>query len=154
MQRQHTATVRTRTQDRRPWLITACTVALLAAAAAGLWRVAGQHEGATTTPADQAAAVSAPASAARNVYTTRSPADTPLTVYVVSSEHDAMRLTDALRAGDTILAQFGRQPFAAQVVVAGTPEEADFIARANAEADAIRASMGLPPMLVIDLRSQ
>lgn len=151
MQRQQTATVRPGRQDRRPWLIAACSAALLAAVAVGTWQTVARREGTTTTPVEQTTASTSLAPAVRHAVTARSDS---LTVYVVGSEEEAARVTAALRAGDEILAQLGQPPFAAQVVVAATAEEWDSIAWANAEAEAIRATMGLPPISVLDLRAR
>jgi hypothetical protein len=151
MQRQDTSTLRTRIQDRRPWLMTACTVAFVVAAGVGVWRTVDHREGTTTTTVDQPVAVSTAAPAARDAFARQSGADS-LTVYLVGSEDEAAHLTDALRAGDQILGTLGQPTFAAQVVVVASAEEGEFIARANADADAIRMQEGLPPITVIDLR--
>ena len=150
MQRQHTATLRPSRQDRRPWLTAAVGAALLAAVAVGTWQTVAQREGTTTTAVEQTTAATAPAPAAERAAAARGDA---MTVYMVGSAAEAARVTDALRAGDNILAQLGQAPFAAQVVVAATPAEEDFTAWATAEADAIRATLALPPISLIDLRA-
>jgi hypothetical protein len=151
MQRQHTATLRTRTQDRWPWLLTACAVALAAAAALGLWQTVDHRQHPASPAVEQPATVTAAAPAARDPLATRRDADRPLTVYIVGSEDEAAHLTGALRAGDQILTALGQPTVGAEVVVAGSPEGADFIAWAIAQADAVRMSIGLPPIAVIDL---
>jgi len=151
MQRQHTATLHPSRQDRRPWLIAACGAALLAAVAVGIWQTVDRREGTTTTAVEQGTAAPAPTSATRPAVAAGGDA---LTVYVVGSAEEAARLTDALRAGNQVLGSMGRAPFAAQVVVAATPEDADFTAWTTAQADAIRPSEGLPPISLIDLRAR
>src|SRR5215204_118994 len=99
MQRQHTATLPPSRQDRRPWLIAACSATLLAAVAVGTWQTIAHREGPTTTAVDRATVASAPASAARPATAARSDA---VTVYMVGSAEEAERITDALTAGDTI----------------------------------------------------
>jgi hypothetical protein len=151
MQREQTSTLGTPTPDRRPWLMTAATAALLVAAAIGVWRTADRREGTTTTAVEQTTAATAPAPAAGQAVATRSDA---LTVYVVGSAEEAARLTDALRAGDQILGQLGQPPFNAQVAVAASAEAEAAIVRAHGEVEAIRASMGLPPFALVNLRSR
>ena len=56
-----TATLRPLSQDRRPWLIAACSAALLAAVAVGTWQTVARREGTTTTAVEQTTAVTAPA---------------------------------------------------------------------------------------------
>lgn len=154
MQRQHTATLRSTRPDRRPWLMAACSAALLAVVAAGAWQTIARREATTTTTFQQTSAATAPApvpaSVARHIAT---PRDDAMTLYVVGSAEEATRLTETLLSGDTILAQLGRQPFNVQVLVAASPEEEAAIIQANAEADNIRAGMGLPPISLINLRA-
>jgi hypothetical protein len=151
MQRQHTATLRPSRQDRRSWLIAACSAALVAAVAVGTWQTVVRREGTTPTAVQPTTASTAPAPATRDAVAPRSDA---LTVYVVGSAEEAARLTDALRAGDDLLAYQGQPPFNAQVVVAASAEEEAAIVRAHGELDNVRASMGLPPMALINLRAR
>lgn len=151
MQLQHsTTTFRNRPTGRRTLLAAALGAALLTAAAAGLWQNAAHRDTATSPIAELTSAPVAPVF--RPAASIGSSIANTFTVYLVDSAEEAARVTDTINHGNSILGQFGRPAFKAGVFVVGTAEEAVEIAWANAEADNIRAGMGLPPITVIDLR--
>jgi hypothetical protein len=125
---------------------------LVLAVAVGIatWLSVSRHETSTSVTESNVVEVAStamqPASA--------SPLSSELTVYIVGSQAEAVSLMDTIRAGDRVLEQFGKPPFNAEVIVVTSAAEEEEILRANADAENIRAGMGLPPITVIDLREQ
>jgi hypothetical protein len=149
MQLPHTSTLpRRRAQGRRPWL-TAGTAVLLAIAAAGTWQTVAQRGSAPHTPSTTSSTTSTTSSTG-----TGPSAGSTATVYLVGSPEEAMRVQAALDERDAVLRQFGRGAMATQVLAVTAAADAARIAQAQADADAIRATLGLPPLPLIDLRSR
>jgi hypothetical protein len=151
MQLPHTSTLpRRRAQGRRPWL-TAGTAVLLAIAAAGTWQTVAQRGSAPHTPSTTSSTTSTTSSTSS---TGTGPSAGTATVYLVGSPEEAMRVQAALDERDAVLRQFGRGAMATQVLAVTAAADAARIAQAQADADAIRATLGLPPLPLIDLRSR
>jgi hypothetical protein len=153
MQFPHTSTLtRRRAQGRRPWLTAVCGAALLAVAAAGTWQTLAQRGSATsTTGTGPAAGITAGIATRPFIDANRD--STPM-LYLVGSPEEAVRVQAALDEREGVLKQFGGRPVPTRVLVVTAVEDEARIAQAQAEADVIRATLGLPPLPLIDLRSR
>jgi hypothetical protein len=142
----------TRKSVRKPHFVAACGAALALTLAAGIgtWQTVAHREGTGTTVVEPAAAPIAPA--ARTAATTTG--DPTSTFYLVGSQDQAAQVQAAIDDGNRILNQFGKPPFNAQVVVVASAEEEAILLQGLSDADAIRASLGLPPLPLIDLRAR
>ncbi len=76
-----------------------------------------------------------------------------MAVFIVGSQAEATRVLETVAEANRVAAQFGTPPFNAQVVLAATAEEAVAAIWANADLNAYRAAMGLPPIQLIDQRT-
>ena len=83
----------------------------------------------------------------------RTPSD-DLTVYMVGTQAEATRVMETIAEGNRLLDQLGKPPFNADVMVVTSTTEEEAVLRGNADADNIRASMGLSPITMIDLRGR
>lgn len=139
---------------RRNRLMAAAAVLVLIAAGAGVWQMAALREGGSQMTARSDVPVP-PVAATTAVKAAPAPASwSTLTVYLAGSAEEAARMEEALAQSDSILAQFGRPPLHAWVLVAASAEEEMAHRQAIADADAGRAGFGLPPVTVVDLRAR
>jgi hypothetical protein len=74
-------------------------------------------------------------------------------LYIVGSEEEATWLRDTITAGNRLLDGMGKPPFSAEIVVVTSTEVESELMRVNADLDAIRVGLGLPGLMVLDLRA-
>jgi hypothetical protein len=142
----------TRTSGNKHLLAAACSAALLAAVAIGTWQTIANRENTAITAVQQSPAIVAPAQGT-DAGTVRNDESAP-TTYLVASAAQAAQVEETIRGTNTILDQFGKPPFIANVIVVESAELEAGILQGQYDADAIRAGMGLPPMPLIDLRAR
>jgi hypothetical protein len=155
MQRNLTSTIAGAPKQGRklsPVVIGGAALVLAAVAGVATWQGIAQRDGAQTTATDPVVA-QVTTSATQPVSAALLRSD-QLTVYMVGSQAEATRVMDTIAEGNRLLDQFGKPAFNADVIVITSAAEEEWVLRANAESDSIRASMGLPPMKVIDLRGR
>ena len=154
MQRNLTSTIAgapTQGHKPSPVIVGGAAVILAAAAVVAGWQGVARRDGARTTVSDPV--VAQVASNTVQGATVRPPSS-ELTVYLVGSQAEAARVLGVIAEGDRLLDQFGKPPFNAQAIVVTSAEEETAVMGATADTDAIRASMGLAPLAVIDLRAR
>jgi hypothetical protein len=74
-------------------------------------------------------------------------------VYLVGSEEAAARVRVAITERERVRAAFGTPPANVHIVAVHSVEEEITIIQASTELDAVRGGMGLPGVMVIDLRA-
>ena len=114
------------------------------AAGAGLWQVERTSDTTNTVPQPAAALERPPMDES---------AETTQMLYVVGSQAQADAIRAALAEANAIRAHLGALPLADQVAVVAEAEAAAFFRMIDGQ-DAVRANLGLPSMVVVDLRPQ
>ena len=143
-----TASIAAAPKQRRTQFITAAAAAVLAlGAAAGLGAWQASRYGGTSTAQQPAASLPAPVQRA----VVRA-ADTAPTYYLVASQAQATAVEAALEEANAVLVTSGEPTLAARVTMLDSAEaEAAFLAATSGD-DAVRATLGLSPVRVVDLR--
>lgn len=144
-----TASIAATPKRRTTQLITAAAGAVLALTAAtglGAWQMS--RDGGANVGEQAVAPASAPVRPAA-----RPAAETAPAYYLVASQTQAAAVAAALEEANAVLATSGEPTLAARVELLGSDEAEAAFRAAMSVGDAIRDTLGLPPMRVIDLRA-
>jgi hypothetical protein len=134
-------------KPRRTQFIIAAGAAVVISMATGIgaWRAGG--DGGANVGEQPVAPLPAPTTPAA-----RPAADTAPRYYLGASQEQAATLQAAMTEADMLLGAFGEVTVPAYVEVIDSAEAEAAFLQAVGEADNIRATLGLPPMRIVDLR--